>query len=152
MRKLYFTAAIASIMFLSALCFAESQTNSNNSETCKVSVSITNIKTADGTIIMSIHDSDKSFSKKIPLKTLKLSPEVPSVLCTLNLAPGEYAFCVYHDINSNGQLDTNLVGIPKEPFGFSNYNGKSVPGNFKKHKLVISEDCDVIIPIFLLAE
>ncbi|MBR6216197.1 MAG: DUF2141 domain-containing protein [Spirochaetaceae bacterium] len=152
MRKLHFTAAIASIMVLSALCFAESQANSNNSETCKVSVSITNIKTADGTIIMSIHDSDKSFSRKNPLETLKLSPEVPSVLCTLNLAPGEYAFCVYHDINNNGQLDTNLVGIPKEPFGFSNYNGKSVPGNFKKHKLVISDDCDVIISIFLLAE
>jgi len=152
MRKLHLTAAITAIMFLSALCFAEPQANSNNSETCKVSVSITNIKTADGTIIMSIHDSDKNFSKRIPLNTLKFSPEVPSVLCTLNLAPGEYALCVYHDINSNGKLDTNLVGIPKEPFGFSNYNGKSVPGNFKKHKLVISEDCDVNIPIFLLAE
>ena len=78
MRKLHFATAIAAFMFLSALCFAEP--NPNNSETCKVSVSITNIKTADGTIIMSIHDSDKSFSKKISLKTLKLSPEVPSVL------------------------------------------------------------------------
>ena len=141
MRKLHFTAFIAAFMFLSTLCFAEP------AETCKVSISITNIKAAEGTIIMSIHDSDKSFSKKIPLKTLKLSPEVPSVLCTLNLAPGEYAFCVYHDINGNGQLDTNLVGIPKEPFGFSNYDGKSVPGNFKKHKVVIFEDCDVEIPL-----
>ena len=147
MRTLHLTAAITAIMFLSAFCFAETQANSTNSETCKVSISITNIKEADGTIIMSIHDSDKSFSKKIPLKTLKLSPEVPSVLCTLNLAPGEYAFCVYHDTNSNGQLDTNLVGIPKEPFGFSNYDGKSVPGNFKKHKVVILADCDVEIPL-----
>ena len=150
MRKLHLTAAITAIMFLSALCFAEPQVNSNNSEICKVSVSITNIKTADGTIIMSIHDSDKSFSKRIPLETLKLSSEVPSVLCTLNLAPGEYALCVYHDINSNGELDTNLVGIPKEPFGFSNYDGKSVPGNFKKHKVVISADCDVEIPLTAL--
>ena len=150
MRKLHFAATIAAFMFLSALCFAEPPANSNNSETCKVSISITNIKTADGTIIMSIHDSDKSFSKKIPLKTLKLSPEVPSVLCTLDLAPGEYAFCVYHDINSNGELDTNLVGIPKEPFGFSNYDGKSVPGNFKKHKVVILADCDVEIPLTAL--
>ena len=148
MRKLHFATAIAAFMFLSALCFAEP--NPNNSETCKVSISITNIKTADGAIIMSIHDSDKSFSKKIPLKTLKLSPEVPSVLCTLDLAPGEYAFCVYHDVNSNGELDTNLVGIPKEPFGFSNYDGKSIPGNFKKHKVVISADCDVEIPLTAL--
>ena len=150
MRKLHFATAIAVILFLSTLCFAESPANFNHSETCKVSISIKNIKTADGTIIMSIHDSDKSFSKKIPLKTLKLSPEVPSVLCTLDLAPGEYAFCVYHDTNSNGELDTNLVGIPKEPFGFSNYDGKSVPGNFKKHKVVISADCDVEIPLTAL--
>ena len=27
---------------------------------------------------------------------------------------------VYHDRNANGKLDTNWLGIPKEPYGFSN--------------------------------
>ena len=33
---------------------------------------------------------------------------------------GEYAIAVYHDENANGRLDKNLVGMPSEPYGFSN--------------------------------
>ncbi|MDZ7756077.1 DUF2141 domain-containing protein [Rhodohalobacter sp.] len=27
---------------------------------------------------------------------------------------------IYHDKNTNGELDTNLSGIPEEAYGFSN--------------------------------
>ena len=27
---------------------------------------------------------------------------------------------VYHDVNDSGKLDTNWIGIPKEPVGVSN--------------------------------
>ncbi len=33
------------------------------------------------------------------------------------VAPGTYAVSVYHDLNSNGKLDSNLFGVPKEPWG-----------------------------------
>jgi uncharacterized protein (DUF2141 family) len=33
------------------------------------------------------------------------------------LAPGKYAVSVYHDLNNNGTLDTNMFGVPKEPWG-----------------------------------
>ena len=36
------------------------------------------------------------------------------------LPHGEYAISVYHDANSNGELDSNLLRIPKEAYGFSN--------------------------------
>ena len=36
------------------------------------------------------------------------------------LAPGVYAVMVTHDENGNGILDTNLVGLPTEGYGFSN--------------------------------
>jgi uncharacterized protein (DUF2141 family) len=37
-----------------------------------------------------------------------------------DLPPGRYAIVVMHDENKNDQLDTNMFGIPKEGFGFSN--------------------------------
>lgn len=37
-----------------------------------------------------------------------------------NIQPGEYAFAVLHDVNANGKCDNSLLGMPKEPFGFSN--------------------------------
>ena len=33
---------------------------------------------------------------------------------------GKYAVSIFFDENQNGELDTNWLGIPKEPFGFSN--------------------------------
>jgi uncharacterized protein (DUF2141 family) len=36
------------------------------------------------------------------------------------LPAGAYAAAVYHDENSNGKMDTNFLGIPKEGYGFSN--------------------------------
>ena len=38
----------------------------------------------------------------------------------LQLPPGRYAVAVLHDENSNHRLDRNLIGWPKEGFGFSN--------------------------------
>lgn len=38
---------------------------------------------------------------------------------TLNLKPGRYALATYLDMNMNKKLDKNLLGIPKERFGFS---------------------------------
>lgn len=37
-----------------------------------------------------------------------------------DLAPGNYAVMVTHDENDNGKLDTNLIGMPTEGYGFSN--------------------------------
>lgn len=38
----------------------------------------------------------------------------------LQLPPGRYAIAVLHDENSNHRLDRNMIGFPKEGFGFSN--------------------------------
>jgi uncharacterized protein (DUF2141 family) len=37
-----------------------------------------------------------------------------------NVQPGRYAVAVQHDLNSNGAVDRNLFGAPKEPWGVSN--------------------------------
>lgn len=36
-----------------------------------------------------------------------------------NLPEGEYSLGLFHDKNSNSKLDKNILGIPKESFGFS---------------------------------
>ena len=37
-----------------------------------------------------------------------------------DLPSGRYAVAAFHDENGNGELDTNLVGIPSEGMGFAN--------------------------------
>jgi uncharacterized protein (DUF2141 family) len=37
-----------------------------------------------------------------------------------DLPPGDYGVAAIHDENSNHKLDRNILGIPKEGFGFAN--------------------------------
>ena len=37
-----------------------------------------------------------------------------------DLPPGRYAVNAFHDENDNGELDTNLLGVPSEGYGFAN--------------------------------
>jgi uncharacterized protein (DUF2141 family) len=41
-------------------------------------------------------------------------------LLSFKVPPGKYAVVVLHDENENHKLDRNLLGIPKEGFGFAN--------------------------------
>ena len=43
-----------------------------------------------------------------------------------DLPAGRYAVNAFHDENGNGELDTNVLGIPKEGYGFAN----DPPANF----------------------
>jgi uncharacterized protein (DUF2141 family) len=48
---------------------------------------------------------------------------------------GTYAMAIYQDINSNGKIDKNVVGIPTEPYGFSeNYVPKVKAPDFDNCK------------------
>jgi uncharacterized protein (DUF2141 family) len=37
-----------------------------------------------------------------------------------DLSPGIYAIKLFQDVNRNGRFDMSWIGIPEEPFGFSN--------------------------------
>jgi uncharacterized protein (DUF2141 family) len=52
------------------------------------------------------------------------SADVPAaggetVVTLQNIPVGTYAIEVYQDLNSNGKMDSNFLGLPKEPYGFS---------------------------------
>ena len=116
----------------------------------EIKIKITNVKSKEGKVVMSIHSSKESFKNRIPDKTLILQAANDEIETTVNLPDGDFSFCVYQDVNSDGTLNSNLIGIPKEPFGFSNYNGKSAPGNFEKHKVTINQDSKLVIQLFTM--
>ena len=114
---------------------------------CDTEIVVTGIKENSGTIVISIHDSAESFRKHIPYRNVELAVTGDKAVYHIRLKAGDYAFCVYHDVNGDGKLSTNAIGIPKEPFGFSNYDGKGPPGNFKKHKVFIDGAATLTIPL-----
>lgn len=58
-----------------------------------------------------------------------------------DLPPGEYAAVAFQDVNGNGILDKNFLGIPKEPYGFSNGARGSVgPPKFSAAAVTLDPD------------
>jgi uncharacterized protein (DUF2141 family) len=65
-------------------------------------------------------DSQVSVQRRVvPAKTGRV------VLDFEGLPFGTYAVAVIHDLNGNRKVDTNLLGIPREGYGFSN-NARSL--------------------------
>lgn len=58
---------------------------------------------------------------------------------TFNVPAGEYGIAVFHDINGNGKLDTTAVGLPSEPYGFSNDIGRTGPPRYDGARVNIGE-------------
>ena len=58
-----------------------------------------------------------------------------------DVAPGRYGLSVFHDINANEKIDTSFVGVPKEPYGFSNNaRGRFGPPTFSDFSFEVSEE------------
>ena len=89
-----------------------------------LTVVVNNIQSGAGNVMLGLFDSAASFPKTVvkgaqaPAATRDAAGRVTLVL--RDLAPGQYAFSAYHDLNGNGQLDSNLMGLPTEPYGVSN--------------------------------
>ncbi|WP_247236897.1 DUF2141 domain-containing protein [Telluribacter sp. SYSU D00476] len=86
-----------------------------------LTVEITNVKRSGGKLRLAVFRPTDKFGSGKPYLYKIVSIEKPEVQrVDFELAPGQYAVAVYHDVNSNDKLDKNLVGYPSEPFGFSN--------------------------------
>jgi uncharacterized protein (DUF2141 family) len=59
---------------------------------------------------------------------------------------GDYAVTIFQDLNGNGILDKSLLGIPAEPYGFSNdARGRMGPPKFKDAAFSFSGDEKIVI-------
>jgi uncharacterized protein (DUF2141 family) len=91
-----------------------------NTSPVKLQVEITNVKTAKGKLMIGIYKPDDKFGEGKPgFSEIIEVKSAGSQKAFFELEPGKYALAVYHDLNNNGELDKNFVGIPKEPYGFS---------------------------------
>ena len=91
-----------------------------------VAVSVEN-PPATGAVVALLFDSADAFADlRDPVATRTLAADGGASF--EGLPPGPYAVLAFHDLNGNGILDVNFLGIPREPLGFSNrYWGKGAP-------------------------
>lgn len=132
MRHLILTLA----MGLSTLyCVGQSKGN--------LVVKVNGIESAVGQVVIAVCSNQAQIDK--PYQPFKYKIEkvkaVGSLTTTLDLPVGEYTIIVFHDENNNTKHDTNLVGIPKEKYGFSNNKFSKIGGKptFQEAKLKVTD-------------
>ena len=105
----------------------------------KLEVTVKNIKEPKGTIRVGLFTNENDFLKTAAVgKVVKAIGREITVVFE-NLKPGDYAVSVIHDENENGELDSNMMGIPKEGFAFgNNAMGMFGPPSFDKAKITLN--------------
>lgn len=101
----------------------------------RLELSIAGIAELEGDLVMAIFDSAPTFDERArPVAETRIVVDSTSAQWIVELAaPSQYAIIVYQDVNRNGQIDMTRLGIPREPFGFSN-NARAAfgPPSFRK--------------------
>jgi uncharacterized protein (DUF2141 family) len=134
-------------LFLMAV-LAVMTVNVQSEEMGTLTINMTGFQNDNGFAMVSLHNSEVNFSgkekafrdAKIPIKDKKATCEFK------NIPKGTYSVRAYHDVNANGQLDKNMVGFPKEPYGISN-NAKSKMSTPKFEKAKFDFNANMTIEI-----
>lgn len=89
-----------------------------------VTINLTNLGGEKGQIGLAAFDNIDAFPERtnqaVLSKFFPLTTSSEETVVTMELKPGRYALALFLDANKNQKLDTNIVGAPKERFGFSN--------------------------------
>jgi len=136
MKKLCISATL--MISLSATLFAQG----------KVEVTVKNIQELKGTIRMAVYSGENNFmQKELTAKEIKVTGKEVIVVFE-NVKDGEYAISTYHDVDNNKELNTGFMGIPKEPYGFSNdARGTFGPPTYEKAKFKVTGDTKTTIKV-----
>jgi len=109
-----------------------------------LTVRVENVDVGNGYLMIGVFIDEDTFpNSSFRGERVGASNRTMEVVFT-DLPIGQYAISVYQDSNDNGQLDTNIFGIPKERYGFT--NGARRP-NFRQSLFTFNETMSITIQI-----
>jgi uncharacterized protein (DUF2141 family) len=111
----YALIATGLVALIAALSHAQSTPATSSCPTLQ----ITGLKSGESTLMIAAYGSaDTFFKKPVWMNAIKVDGETMTVpVCNVDVS--EIAITAFQDMNSNGKLDSNPLGIPSEPYGAS---------------------------------
>lgn len=109
-----------------------------------VTIDVSGISKSDGNMYLSVFDSKKAWLKKPVLTdSVSVAENMTDGMVSLEVAlpAGDYAFSVFQDLDTNGKMKTNFIGIPREPTGVSRgAKGRFGPPKFKDAVVTVGDE------------
>jgi len=90
-----------------------------DAQTCSP-LEVQNLRPGGGTLMVAVFAGPEDFGKK-PVAALQMrNGDATTLRFPICVATGgTMALTLYQDVNGNGKLDANVLGIPSEPWGAS---------------------------------
>jgi len=107
-----------------------------------LTITLKNLKTLTAPVVVTFYRKNNKFLSLTDIyKTYTLKPDGNTFVAKIDdLTFGEYAIASFQDVNSDGVMDKNKIGIPKEPYAFSNnYKPKTRGPKFSECRFVYSK-------------
>ena len=147
--KLTFYNLNTSIMNYLLICFILLTSNVSY-ENPELTIQIENIGILEGRIRIGVFNKGENFLKReAAIKHYYITVKSSTEIIKINDLPkGDYAFSMFHDENSDDEFNLNFLGIPKEPYGFSNnVKPKFSAPSYESCKFSLAEDRTVEVTL-----
>ena len=114
-----------------------------------LTIVIEDIRVASGTIQVQVQASEAQFDNGGAVAQFReAASEGSMTLVATDLPPGEYAIRIMHDVNGNDELDANFVGMPTEPYAFSNNaKGRFGPASWADASFTLAGEVTQVITL-----
>lgn len=112
-------ALIAGMLMLSGAAAAQDRRPAGDAS---LTVSFQGVTAREGVVLCAVFDSKAAYEANTgALRTLELPAADGDFSATFaGLPPGRYAVKAFHDRDADGKMKFNPLGMPREPYGFSN--------------------------------
>ncbi|RLT09468.1 MAG: DUF2141 domain-containing protein [Planctomycetota bacterium] len=116
----------------------------------EVAFSVKGLNPRASSVYVAVFEAEAGFPyPELSSQTTVVSATEEQVRFWLTLPQNQpVAIAIFQDIDGNGKLSKNAIGIPAEPYGFSNNaRGLLGPPAFSQAVLIIRADRDLVKPI-----
>ena len=107
-------------------------------ESVRFTLEISGVRVNGGNVYVDVFSNERDFRSNNPSFQIVLDSSSQNIIYSFDLQVGEYVFAIFQDTNNNGELDTNFLGLPKEPFVITNYRN-GIP-NFNRLKFSVNNN------------
>ncbi|MCS6626435.1 DUF2141 domain-containing protein [Roseibacterium beibuensis] len=93
-----------------------------------------------GAVMVALYDSGAAYSGGRPVGQARLDVAAGQRTATFDGLPaGDYAAKAFHDVDGDGEMNTNPFGMPTEPYAFSNNAvGNMGPASWERARFTVS--------------
>ncbi|AWJ87649.1 hypothetical protein TSH58p_24390 (plasmid) [Azospirillum sp. TSH58] len=106
-----------------------------------LTVTVQGVRNGEGQVVLAVCEEAAYPAGRCAFRVTAPAVEGAVRIAVPDVPPGTYALRAYHDENGNGQLDRNLLGVPREGFAFGNDAPVLLaPPSFRDAAVTVGED------------